>query len=109
MVSPTRNGLNNIIKIPPAKLDNEPCKDNPTAKPAATKIATKEEVSTPNFEITVMKSMILKVQKIIFPKKFVNVISTFLLVIIFLAVLVMKLVNHNPPNKISNAIATFGE
>ena len=69
----------------------------------------KEEVSTPNLEITVIKSIILKVQKIILPKKLVKVISTFLLVINFLAVLVIKLVNHNPPNKISNAIAIFGE
>ena len=47
-----------MISIPPAKLDREPCSDKPTAKPAAPKIATKEEDSIPSFEITAIKSII---------------------------------------------------
>ena len=33
-----------MIRIPPAKLEREPCNDKPIAKPAAPKIATNEEV-----------------------------------------------------------------
>ena len=67
MVSPTLKGLNKIIKIPPAKLERDPCKDKPTANPAAPNMATKEDVSMPNLEITVTNNTIRNVQKITLP------------------------------------------
>ena len=58
------------LGIPPAKFDNEPCNDRPTANPAAPKIATNEEVSIPSFEITVTNKRMQSVQKIRFPIRF---------------------------------------
>ena len=50
--SPSLKGLKIIIKAPPAKLDKDPCKAKPTAKPAAPTMAANEVVATPNLEIT---------------------------------------------------------
>ena len=109
MKSPILNGLNKMIKIPPAKFESEPCNDKPIAKPAAPKIATNDEVSIPSFDITVTKRSILRVQKMRLPINVDNVTSTFRFIMIFLAVLVMKLVAHNPTNRITTATTNFGE
>ena len=73
-----------LINTPPAKLDNEPCNDKPTAKPIAPRIATKEEVSIPSLEIKVTKSKKRIVQSKLSAKKTDNVASNPLLNIIFL-------------------------
>jgi hypothetical protein len=85
--------LNKIIKIPPAKLESEPCKDKPIAKPAAPRTATKEDVSIPSLEITVTKSKMRSVQKMRFPIKVESVTSTLRFTIIFYAVLEMEKLN----------------
>lgn len=36
--SPILNGLNKMIKIPPAKFESEPCNDKPIAKPPLLKL-----------------------------------------------------------------------
>ena len=95
--------------IPPAKFDNEPCNDRPTANPAAPKIATNEEVSIPSFEITVTNKRMRSVQKIRFPIKFERVNSTLRFIINFLAVLVIKLVAQSPTKSIITATTNFGE
>ena len=84
MVSFTRNGLKRIINIPPAKLDNEPCKESPIAKPAAPRMVIKEEVSIPNFEIKVTKSKSRIAQSKLSAKNLDKVGSTSRLIIVFL-------------------------
>ena len=61
------------------------------------------------FDITVTKRSILRVQKMRLPINVDNVTSTFRFIMIFLAVLVMKLVAHNPTNRITTATTNFGE
>ena len=109
MKFPNLKGFIKIIKIPPAKLESEPCKDKPIAKPAAPNIATKEVVGIPNFEITVIKTRMRKDQKIKFPIKVESVISTSRRIIIFFAVLVMMLVNQRPIKRIPNEMAKLGK
>ena len=84
MESPTLKGLNSIIKTPPAKFDSEPCKDKPTAKPTAPRMATNEEVSIPSLEIKVMKSKKRIAQSKLSAKKADNVGSNSRLTIILL-------------------------
>ena len=109
IVSPTLNGLNNIISIPPAKFERDPCKDNPTAKPAAPRIATKEEVSIPNLDIKVTNSNTRKTQINISAKNLDKVGSKFLFIIIFFANLLIKRIAYNPTIKITNAEINLGE
>ena len=51
-----------MIKTPPARLANEPCRARPIAKPAAPIAATREALSTPNCVITNTNKMIFNPQ-----------------------------------------------
>lgn len=107
--SPTLNGLKRIINMPPAKLDKDPCRDKPTAKPMAPKIATNEEVSIPSLEIKVTNNNTLSTQSKISARNLEIVGSTSLLIIIFLINLLINLIIYNPKNKIRNAEISLGE
>lgn len=87
MVSPTLKGLNNMMSMPPAKLDNEPCSESPMAKPAAPNTATKEELSMPSLEITVTKSSTRSAQSKMSARNFESVGSKLFLSITFLTIL----------------------
>ena len=87
MVSPTRKGLNNMMSMPPAKLDNEPCSESPMAKPAAPNTATNDELSMPSLEITVTKSSTRSAQSKMSARNFESVGSKLFLSITFLTIL----------------------
>ena len=78
------------MRIPPEKLESDPCNDNPTAKPAAPRMATNEDVPTPSCVITVIKSKMRKVQKRMLAKKLDNVGSNFLSIMSFLTILMIN-------------------
>ena len=76
--------------MPPAKLESDPWRDKPTASPIAPRIATKEDVSIPSFEMKETNKMIRKTQSKISARNFVSVGSRFLFTIILLMNLLMR-------------------
>lgn len=67
-------------------------------------MATKEDVGTPKFDITVINTRIRNVQKIKLPIKLDRVTSISLLINTFFIALVMILVNQSPANNIIIAV-----
>ena len=109
MVSPTRNGLNKMISIPPAKLDSDPCNERPTAKPAAPSMATKEELSMPSFEITVTNNNTRKAQSKISARNFESVGSKLFLTITFLTIRLVIFIAYSPIINKKTAEINLGE
>ena len=109
MASPTLNGLNKIINIPPAKFDSEPCNDKPIAKPAAPKIATNDEVSIPSFEMNETSNKTFKTQFKISSKNFDNVASISRATIIFREKFLMIFITYKPINNNKKAPTSFGQ
>ena len=94
--SPILYGLKIMMSTPPAKLEREPCKARPTAKPAAAITAAKVVTSTPKREITIMIKNILSAQENRFNKNFWRDSSYLLLDITLRVPLMIFLTTHIP-------------
>ena len=109
MASPSLKGLKSIINIPPAKLDSDPCNDKPIASPAAPKIATNEDDSTPSLVTTATNKSIFNPQNKISDKNSIKVGSIPRFIIIFRNILFTIFIDQLPKMYKSIAPISFGE